>query len=482
MNKQLVVMGGGLGGLSAAIHARLAGYEVLVLEQGDKVGGKAAGIQVGDYALDPGPSIIIMPRIYDSVFKDAGRNMIDYLKFQRLDTVSRVFFGSDPAFDLPASEEDAIRLLNEIDPADAAALKCLLDKLSTVEPLLDSTIYHHAFTQKHQLLNLNLLKFAVSLGSHKTYKDQVDGMFRSPLLRAFFYGFPSYGGQTYAAKSPGALLIPYYMLRDGVFFPDGGVRAIPQAFERLARELGVEFRLNCRVNAMNGDDKWLHSISLSDGEQIPAHAFISNIDRFTIAALKGTPTTLSPSFSYFTAQWGIQAEFDQLEHHNLFIPTGFETGFRELYSRGEFPSRPIVYLNSTSRLDPSAAPKGKSNLFAVVTSPSKNEKIDWNRCQGEFVARIQSALENRGIVWNSDSVDFQRVQSPEYFEAQHGNYRGSLYGLDETNRQWGMFPQDNLDDKWANLTYAGGSVQPGAGLPMVTLSGRFAVDLIRPRP
>ncbi len=101
MPKQAVVIGAGVGGLSAAIYLRLQGHDVLVLEAGEVAGGKAASIQVDEFRLDPGPSIIILPRIYERLFADAGRKMSDYLVLDRLDPISRVYFGGD-AIDLPA--------------------------------------------------------------------------------------------------------------------------------------------------------------------------------------------------------------------------------------------------------------------------------------------------------------------------------------------------------------------------------------------
>lgn len=475
MSKQLVVIGSGMGGLSAAIYARLRGYDVLVLEKASQVGGKAAGIQIGEYALDPGPSIIILPRIYDSVFRDAGRRMADYLTFDRLDVISRVFFGDERALDLPADEDACLELLRQIDPSDAKALKSLLANLAKVEPLLEQTVYAHPFTRPTQLLDPRLLSFGMGFNPLRTYKQLVDGMFRSPLVRAFFYGFPSYGGQSYNAKSPGAFLIPYYMLRDGVYFPRGGVRAIPQQFYRLAQELGVEFRFNAEVCRVGGAMRF---VELADGERIEADAFVCNLDRSTFSKVRGEAVTSEPSYSYFTVHRGIRRQFPDLSHHNLFIPTRFETSFEDLYACGEFPAEPIVYINSTGAMDPSAAPGGATNLFAVVTSPARLEGIDWAACSSAYRERVDSVLRKRGFSWADDEVDFERIQTPLYFEAEHGNYRGSLYGLDESHRLWGMLPASNQDSKWANLTYCGGSVQPGAGLPMVTLSGKFAVDLL----
>ena len=481
MGKQLVVIGAGLGGLSAAIYGRLAGYEVLVVEKSNEVGGKAAGITIGEYVLDPGPSIIILPRLYGAVFAAAGRKMSDYLRFQPLKTISRVFFGADAPIDLPANADACLKLLKEISPKDAKALSGLLDKLAKVEPLLNKTVYDHPYVRKSQLMDINLLRFGMGFNPLKTYKELVDPLFESPLVRAFFYGFPSYGGQTYFAKSPGAFLIPYYMLTDGVYFPEGGVRAIPRAFRRLAEELGVVFRLGESVASVEGDEKRMKAVVLESKERIEADAFVSNVDRFTFAGYRSEEVVGEPSFSYFTVHRGIRRSFSQLDHHNLFIPSNFVKGFEELYQGGTFPTDPIVYINSTGNLDSEAAPRGSSNVFAVVTSPAKVKGIDWQKSEREYTERVDRVLNNAGVNWDGDEVDFVRTQTPEYFELAHGSYRGSLYGLDDAHRLWGMFPASNKDDRWENLAYCGGSVQPGAGLPMVTLSGKFAIGLLKTR-
>ena len=481
MSKQIVIIGAGMGGLSAAIYARLAGYDVLVLEKSATAGGKAAGITIGEYQLDPGPSIIILPKIYKAVFRAAGRKMEDYLRFNRLEVISRVFFGDEAPIDLPANEQGCYELLRAINATDAASLEDLIHKLGKIEPLLNKTVYAHPYIRQSLLLDLNLLRFGMEFSPFKTYKELVDTLFKSPLVKAFFYGFPSYGGQTYSAKSPGAFLIPYYMLTDGVFFPEGGVRAIPVAFQKLAEELGVRFQFGTEVTSIDGKDRTMKSLGTSNGETFEADAFISNLDRFTLVGLRNEVVDYEPSFSYFTVHRGIRESFPSLQHHNLLLPKSFERGFEELYREGQFPEEPIVYVNSTNGLDVNSAPPGASNVFSVVTSPAKVRGINWQASEQEFTGRVDRALNHIGIHWEPNEVDFVRIQTPEYFESQHGSYRGSLYGLSEDHRLWGMFPAANQDHRWTNLAYCGGSVQPGAGLPMVTLSGKFAVDLLTNR-
>ena len=476
MAKQLIVIGAGQGGLSAAIHARLGGADVLVLEQWAAVGGKAAGISEAGYRLDPGPSIIILKRIYDSVFRAAGRNPDEYLRFQRLDPISRVCFRGQ-TIDLPADRRACEALVDQIDLQDGRSFRALMRKLDAVSPHIDQSVFDHPYHRSSQLMDPHLIATALRLDVRKTYRELVDGMFRSPLLRAFFYGFPSYGGQSFDQKAPGALMIPYLMIQEGVYYPEGGVAAIPESFRRLAAELGVEFKTSSRVVGVNRKQNRITGVNLDGGETIECDSVISNVDRLTAGTWLGRISDATPSLSYFTVHWGLRQKFEHAAHHVLVIPDDFESGFDELYRRQEFPERPIVYLNVTSEIDPKTAPEGCSNVFAVVTSPSLVPTVDWDHI-GAKVACVRRTLASAGFGFRDADIEFERVQTPHTFAARDGNYRGSLYGPDESGRIFGgLFPLRIIDEEIDNLYYCGGSVQPGAGLPMVTLSGKFAARL-----
>lgn len=477
MARQVIVVGGGLGGMSAAIHARLRGWDVLLLEAGERVGGKAARIVEGGFVLDPGPSIIILKSVYEAVFAAAGRRMEDYLTFRRLDVISRLCFEGSQPVNLPANEGLCLQVLDDLAPKDGKAVRSLLNKLERVAPIVDRTVFAKPYLKGSDLADPGLMKFGMVFNPFQNYRQMVDRMFESPVLRAFFYGFPSYGGQTYDSKAPGALLIPYYMIREGTYFPVGGVRAIPEAFERLALELGVEIRTGTRVGRIVGEDA-CRGVELLGGERINADAVICNVDPLTMMAERDGVKEWEPSLSYFTAHWGFGTECRGLEHHTLCVPKGFERGFEQLYRERVFPDSPIVYLNAVGGMDPEAAGEGRSLVFAVVTSPAETDGFDWMEKQDSFLERTMEVVERCGVRLPWESLQLERIQSPPYFRCRHGNYRGSLYGPDERHRLFGLFPMGNRDERWPNLVYCGGAVQPGAGLPMVTLSGKFAAGLL----
>jgi phytoene desaturase len=473
---RLLVLGGGVGGLSAAIHARLKGWEVTLLEARTVTGGKAAELERDGYHLDPGPSIIILPEVYEALFTAAGRQMEDYLRFTRLDVLSRIFMEGSEPLDIPAQGDDCLALLESLSPSDASSMRTLLEKLDRVAPLVEQTVFRHPYLKPSDLLDARLLRFGMQFNPLQEYRKMVDRLFQLPMLRAFFYGFPSYGGQTYFAKSPSAFFIPYFMIRRGVFFPEGGVRAIPRALRLLAEEIGVQVRTGCRVVGLEGKSpSALASATLEDGETVSADAFVSNIDRTTLRRMLGEGIDPEPSYSYFTLHWGLRRHVPELDHHNLVIPHQFVDSFWDLYSKGVPPEHPIVYLNSTSALDREAAPDGCSNVLAVVTVPARRQDSDWEDI-APFRARVLSEMARVGLTFDPSDVAFEVMQTPRTFEERDGNHRGSLYGPSEDQRLWGLFPEPNTDPRWRNLTYCGGSVQPGAGLPMAVISGRFAID------
>lgn len=476
--RALVVIGAGQGGLSAAVHARLLGWDVTVIEASGQTGGKAARIETAGYRLDPGPSIIILPEIYKAVFQRAGRDPEEYVQFQRLDPVTRVFFeGMTEPIDLPASADGAVEVLSKYAKSDGPALERLLSNLDRVAPAIDRTVLARPIEKWWQLANPRLAKAAMAFDPKLTYKELVDGMFSSPLLRSFFYGFPSYSGQTYDSKAAGALLIPYFMFRKGVWYPNGGVGAIPRAFERLARELGVKFLLDTKASGLRTEGKRVTAVRTDQGE-VPASAVVSNVDRTTVGAWLGRPLPNRTSFSYLTFHWGVPERLDGLAHHTLLVPEGFEAGFEKLYRKRMIPiGNEIVYLNDTSAQG--GAPFGRTNLFAVLTVPAGRDLYS-DEAVEESRQSVLAHLERRGWRVDPKVCDFERVQTPKTFAESHGNHEGSLYGPDEAERLWGLLPLTNRDPHLKNLFYCGGSVQPGAGLPMVTLSGQFAAKLLGP--
>jgi len=475
-----VIVGAGLGGLSAAIHLRLDGWDVTVLEARDQCGGKATTAVEAGFTFDLGPSIIIMPDIYRAVFDRAGKSMDEYLQFVRLDTISRIYFeGLESFIDLPADEAGCLEVIKQQAPEDLTAFRELLNQVESVYPDIAGTIFSRPYHQPWQMLQPGLARFARKFSVRTPFKRDVDRRFRSPLLRAFFYGFPAYGGQSYHSRSPGSYLIPWSMIRGGVYWPVGGVSAIPLAFERLARELGVEFFYNRPATGLRREQSRVTAVQTPCGE-VQADLVVSNRDRLTTEPWVREAPAPRPSFSYFTVHYGFNKPAPALSHHTLLVPADFERGFEQLYDQRQFPQRPIVYLNEVSAVEPAMSSSGGANVFAVITSPSDEPQLDWTDRAEEYQLQVEKLVRSFDLGLDFDGVVVQRRQTPNTFANRDGNYYGSLYGPSQESRLWGFMPLRIQDEKFPNLFFVGGSVQPGAGLPMVTLSGKFVAEKARP--
>lgn len=475
-----VIVGAGLGGLSAAIHLRLDGWDVTVLEAREQSGGKASSATESGFTFDLGPSIVIMPEIYRAVFEQAGKSMEDYLRFTRLETISRIYFeGLKAPIDLPADEAGCLDVVKQHAPSDLEAFKELLDQVESVYVDIEGTIFSRPFHRPWQMLQPGLARFARKFSVRTPFKQDVDRRFQSPLLRAFFYGFPAYGGQSYHSPSPGSYLIPWSMIRGGVYWPVGGVSAIPLAFERLARELGVEFLFSTPATGLRCERSCVTSVQTPDYE-LGADLVVSNRDRLTTEPWVREAPTPRPSFSYFTLHYGFRRPAPALSHHTLLVPADFERGFEELYNQRQFPQRPIVYLNEVSAIEPAMSASGGANVFAVITSPADEPQLDWGNREEEYQRRVEKLIRSFELGLDLDEVVVLRRQTPLTFASRDGNYYGSLYGPSEESRLWGFMPLRTQDEHYSNLLYVGGSVQPGAGMPMVTLSGKFAAEKARP--
>ena len=463
-----LVVGGGQAGLSSAIHLSLLGLDVSLIEQRPELGGKAAGLVEQGFHLDPGPSIIISPWIYADVFRKCGTTIEDRLPMQRLPQIFRIHRedGREP-LDLPASRREFLDCI----PEDTQGLDRLFSQIDTVYDHLKETIFERPYDRPWQLMDPGLIATALPFDVRLSYKELVNTYVRSPEMRALFYGFPSYSGQTFHSKAAGALMVPYLMAEEGVWFPEGGVAAIPDSFARLAREQGVSILTGIEAREVRSEGRKLMAIVDQNGGEHQADIIVFAMDRLTVEErLLKREVKKTPSYSYFTLHFGLNRPLEGLAHHSLLLPSDFEAGFHDLYDDLLPPRSPVVYLNSTP------APDGCSNLFVVLTVPAMHPHFDWAEeapRQRELALRM---MDKFGWPIRPEDIIFERQQSPITFLERDGSWKGSLYGPLGAERLFGLFPLSNEDPVLKNVFYAGGAVQPGAGLPMATLSGKFVAD------
>lgn len=490
-----VVIGGGLGGLAAALELKRRGYEVVLLERQGELGGKASERLEGGFRWDEGPSIVVMPWVYRTLFQASGLDPDHYLKMNRLDPAFRVVLTDGRRLDIPSDAAGLRDAFAAIDPADGPNLDRFLDKMDRFAKLIAHSYCDRLLENWAQVMLSPLMVSAALISPAKGYAREIDEHFRSPAIRELLYGFPTYSGFD-PQKAPASLaIIPWTIIREGVWYPEtGGIAAIPRGIARACRDVGVEVRTGVEVEAIELDARGDVSGVATTSGPIEAKVVVSNADYIhTFRMLRGgkgfshevanlRKGKAEPSTSFFTVQLGCDRTWDALAHHILVLTKGSGRVYDELFVRGEYPSDPPIYVNATSVTDPSDAPTGGSNPFIVIGAPPLKpgqERVRDADFEASLAYRLVARLEQAGLTELAGATVSRKITAPIDWQDRFTAFLGSIYGLgNKHNVLGGSFRPLNFRHDVQGLYFVGGGVQPGAGMPMVVQSGKITAERI----
>jgi phytoene desaturase len=486
--KRVVVIGAGVGGLCSALELRRLGLAVEVLERHGSVGGKASERRDAGFRWDRGPSIVVMPWVYTSLFESSGLDPLEYLPLKRLDPAFRVRLTDGRWLDVPADIEGVRQAFGAIDPEAPQGLDRFLARTDKFARRIGHAYCDRILERWPQVMLSRLLLSAAVISPSTSYKSVIDRFFRSPAIRELLYGFPTYSGFD-PVSAPGSLaIIPWTILREGVWYPEnGGVAEIPRAIARACADRGVPVRTGVEVEAIELDASGAVKGVATSGGFIEASAVVSNSDYVhTFRMLRGgkafSPDVddlrsgrAEPSESFFTVEMGCDRRWDLLAHHMLVLTPGSSRVYEELFEKAQFPSDPPLYLNVTSETNPDDAPEGGSNPFLVVGAPpQKSEGATDPDFEARYAEQLLQRLEQAGLTGLRASIKTRELSGPESWRSRFHAFRGAIYGLSKShNVLGGSFRPLNYRTDVPGLYLAGGGVQPGAGLPMVVQSGKL---------
>jgi phytoene desaturase len=487
MSNRIVMVGAGMGGLSAAIHLAAAGRRVLVLEQNQAPGGKMAQIRAQGYRWDIGPSVITMRHVFEDLFVAAGRDMADYLALQPVEPLTRYFYSDGTVLDVSRELAPTLAQIQRIDERDVAGYLGYLAYVARLHRIVGPVFIYDEPPRFSSLLRVTPLD-AWRVDGLRTMSQAVKRWVRSPHLRQMLGRFATYVGAS-PYRAPATLnVIGHVELNQGVWYPQGGIYQIAQGLARLAQELGVEVRTGCQVRGMQVQGGQVRGVTLADGTYVPAAAVVANLDVATVYERLLPAEVVSgrrlnrllksePSCSGLIMVLGVRGRHPELAHHNIFFSPDYRREFEEIFEAGVPPSQPTIYVAITARVTPSDAPPGCENWFVLVNAPALGPAWRWEEEAGRYAGRVLDQLAARGFDVRQQ-IEVQQILTPLDLERMTGARRGALYGT-SSNSRWAAFrrPHNRARDL-KGLYFAGGTVHPGGGVPMVALSGRVASQLL----
>ena len=484
-----IIIGGGVGGLSAAIELASRGVEIDLIDPNSELGGKIHQTNFNGVMIDSGPTVLTMKWVFESLFNKAGANLSDEIKLTKLSIIARHFWSNSEQLDLFADKiksAEAIRKFSNKEEADKFLSFCNLS--SKIFQVLEPGFINNQrpkITQSGELLGYAGIRLLGSIGPFRSFWYSLSKQFKDPRLQQLFARYSTYVGSSPWSAPSTLMLIPHVEMT-GVWTIEGGMIELSRAMERLCKKLGVRFHKNYCEEILTYKGH-ASGVRLQDGNSILAENIIFNGDinaitngllgpKVRTASKKTAPTKRSLS----ALTWVVQSQTDGLEltRHNVFFNKDYQNEFIDIFKKQQLPLKPTIYLCAQDRVDKLPRTKNKlERLFILVNAPplgdnSKITEMEYKQCQSSVVSLLNNcglSIKTSPDVWvQKTAVDFHR---------RYPATGGSLYGS-ITHGWLTPFQRQGSRSRIPGLYLSGGSIHPGPGVPMATISGRLAAEAL----
>lgn len=478
-----VVIGGGFGGLAAALRLQGRGVSVTLLEKRAAVGGRASRLREKGYTFDMGPSLITAPEVLDRAFRAAGTSLSDRLDLLPLDPYYRVCFHDGSVFDYNGNPEDMKARMARFHPGDAARFDAFMDAIRPIyEEVLEKGLGSTPFCDWRTMARF--LPAALRLKAYKTVTGFVNGYFEDFRHRFLFSFHPLYiGGNPF--RSPAVyLMIPYLERKGGVWYAPGGMYSVVDAMADAFRDAGGRILAGQAATRIRMERGRAAGVETASGFH-PADMVVSNADfahtyrnlvppshrrKWTDRAVARKDHTMG----CFLIFLGVRKTYPDLRHHTLILAERYRGLLEDIFDRRILPPDFSLYLHAPCRTEPGMAPPGCESLMVLAPVANLLSGIDWEREKAGFADRILAFLEAWGLEGLRSHAEVFRIVTPSDFEREFNAYQGNAFGLQPNLSQTGWFRPHNRSEDVPNLYLVGAGTHPGAGVPGVLLSAEAA--------
>ncbi len=486
------VIGSGLGGLSTACVLAARGYKVQVFEKNEWIGGKAAVLNEGGYRFDMGPTILIYPSVLRKIFAEAKRDMSRYLQLVPLEPQWRSFFDDGSKLDLYGDLASMKAELDRYSPGSSAGYEKFSSTSEELHHISDRFFFWRSVGsmrdtfQAGSAMNLSLLKDVSRMRLGHTVAGTIRRDIKDKRVAQMLDHMVQYIGSSPERTPAICCAIGHMQASEGVWYPIGGTRAIPEALIRLAKELGVEFHANTPVRRIVHEAGAVRGIETSSGAIVPLAAVVSNADAVrTNRELIGGATaqrfnkrrSYEPACSGVVIYLGLDRRYEQLEHHNFVFSRNAEEEFHAIYNQGIPAPDPTAYICAPARTESAVAPAGGEAMYILVHTPYLRPGQNWSELYPKYRKVIIDKLARTAGVKDLEAhIRVEKHLTPQDIHDRYGVLNGAIYGITSHGRLQGGFKPANHSPDLKGLYLAGGAAHPGPGMPMVMMSGWIAAD------
>ncbi|MDE3103884.1 MAG: phytoene desaturase [Acidobacteriota bacterium] len=495
------VVGSGLAGLAAAATLAARGHEVEVFEKNPWLGGKAAQLAAEGFRFDMGPTILIQPSVLRRIFAESDRKVEDYIPMVRLDPQWRCFFEDGSRLDLLDDTDAMAAQLDNVWPRMGAGYRKFLEMSEQLHSISDRFFFWRSIGTMRDTLDvggafdINVLRDVMRMRLGKTVAGTIREYIPDANTAQMLDHFVQYVGSSPDASPAILCSIGHMQMEEGIWYPMGGTRAVPEGLVKLGQELGVRYHTSTDVvkivtdapqnGASSGKATGLRT---SDGAVHSFDYVVSNMDSVrTLRELVGGSAAHSfnnkrsyePACSGVVLYLGLNRRYEHLAHHDFVFSRDPHEEFHHIYDLGEPAPDPTCYLAATAATDPASAPPGGEALYVLVHTPYLRPHHDWKQMLPAYRQVILDKLKRTaGLTDIEDRIVYEAALTPQDIHDRYRVLNGAIYGLSSHGVWQGAFKPANRSRELPGLYLAGGAAHPGPGMPMVMMSGWIAADTL----
>ncbi|MDQ1296627.1 MAG: phytoene desaturase [Bacteroidota bacterium] len=486
--KIAVIIGAGIGGLTAAMYLAKNGYQVDVFEKNSTPGGRCGQLIRDGHRFDIGATMLLMPGIYHEVFDSLGIKLEEGADIVPLDEVYKIYFddGNEIAFTTDTHRMKA--QLEKFEPGSYEKSQKYVSNGYKIFRLGMDKLIGRNFYNLFQFVNLKNIGLLIKLKTYISNWVYAKRFFKDQRLLMAYTFQNIYIGQS-PFNSPALFsMVPAAELTEGSFFPIGGMYSIVEKMCRAAESAGVIFHFNKKVSKIEIIGNKARGVILEDGTEIESDIIIANADlpyvyRELLPDKRKSAhlDRLKYSCSAICFHWGLDKVYPLLGHHSVFLSDEFREGLNHIIVDKSVNDKPSFYVHAPARTDPAAAPLNHDSLSVVVGAGhiDKTKKQNWDILKQQTRKAVINRLKKFGLTDIEDHIKFEICYTPETWESACNITRGSVFGSVGHNiMQMGYFRPHNRHDRYNNLYFAGGSTHPGNGIPNVLMSGKLVAERI----
>lgn len=485
MSKKIVIVGAGPGGLTAGMILAHRGLDVTVVEKRNRVGGRNAELQVGDFSFDTGPTFLHQKFTLDEVFAEAGRKAEDYLDFQLLDPMTRLNWG-DVALETSSDPARMVAGIEAAFPGQGEGFRRFMSdharKLETIYPCLLKP-YH----ELKALLSPTLLKALPYVATTRNVMNVLAGYFSDDRLKLAFTFQAKYLGMSPWNCPALFSIISYIEYKYGIYHVRGGLCRISHAMSRVFQENGGTLRLDCPVREIQFSGRRATAVLLENGERLACDDVIVNADYAHAAAhlLNGRSQPVDAlerkkySCSTFMMYLGLDTIYRDEPHHHILFADNYATNVADIQSQQRVSADMSIYVRNSSVNDPTVAPAGQSGIYILVPTINTRHGFDWHGQRAAYRDKVLDRIEQRtGMRDLRSHIIAERIITPNDWRDCQDVFMGATFNLAHTLDQMLYLRPRNRMAGFDNLYLVGGGTHPGSGLPTIYESGRISSNLL----